>query len=146
MQHVDILLVEDNEADIVLVREALKDAKIYNNLHVVNDGESAIDFLKMDKKMNPQSIKPGLVLLDLYMPKKSGMEVLEVIKSDDALRTIPVVVMTSSQEESDIVQAYELQANCYITKPVDFHQLITVVKTIEDFWLSVVQLPVVRKD
>lgn len=145
MQHVDILLVEDNDADVVLVREALKDAKIYNNLHVIQDGESAIEFLHNDKKVNPDSIRPGLILLDLYMPKKSGMEVLEAIKSNKDLRTIPVVIMTSSQEESDIVQAYDLQANCYITKPVDFEQLITVVKTIEDFWLSVVQLPIQKK-
>lgn len=145
MQHVDILLVEDNDADIVLVREALKDAKIYNNLHVVQDGESAIHFLLQENGANPDGVKPGLILLDLYMPKKSGMEVLEVIKGTDSLKTIPVVVMTSSQEEADIVKAYELQANCYITKPVDFDQLITVVKTIEDFWLSVVQLPIQRK-
>lgn len=141
MQHVDILLVEDNEGDIVLVKEALKDAKIYNSLHVATDGEVAIDFLNGDKQSNPDMVKPGLVLLDLYMPKKNGMEVLKFIKTDDKLKTIPVVVMTSSQEETDIVQAYELQANCYITKPVDFNQLISVIKTLEDFWLSVVQLP-----
>ncbi len=145
MQSVDIVLVEDNQADIVLVREALKDAKIHNELHVVSDGESAIRFLAQDETVNPDKIKPGLVLLDLYMPKKNGMEVLEFIKGDESLKTIPVVVMTSSQEESDIMQAYELQANCYITKPVDFKQLISVVKTIEDFWLSVVRLPAQRK-
>jgi two-component system, chemotaxis family, response regulator Rcp1 len=141
MQHVEILLVEDNEADIVLVKEALKDAKIYNSLHVVNDGEAAIAFLENDPQLNPDKIRPGIVLLDLYMPKKNGMEVLEYIKGHEQLRTIPVVVMTSSQDETDIVQAYKLQANCYITKPVDFEQLIKVIKTLEDFWLSVVQLP-----
>lgn len=141
MKQVDILLVEDNEADVVLVKEALKDAKIYNTLHVVNDGEAAIAFLEKDTKVNPEGIRPGLVLLDLYMPKKNGMEVLKHIKTNDDLKTIPVVVMTSSQEETDIVEAYEQQANCYITKPVDFEQLIKVIKTLEDFWLSVVQLP-----
>lgn len=141
MQQVDILLVEDNDADILLVKEALKDVKVYNTLHVVKDGEAALSFLGYNKELNPEHIKPGLIMLDLYMPKKSGMEVLEEIKSSDDLKAIPVVVMTSSQEETDIVKAYELQANCYVTKPVDFHQLIKVIKTIEDFWLSVVQLP-----
>jgi chemotaxis family two-component system response regulator Rcp1 len=141
MQNVDILLVEDNDADVVLVREALKDAKVYNNLHVVNDGEQALDFLRHDSSINPAKSTPGLILLDLYMPKLSGMEVLEAIKNDPKLRTIPVVMMTSSREESDVVQAYELQANCYVIKPVDFEQMITVIKSIENFWLSVVQLP-----
>lgn len=141
MQNVDILLVEDNEADVVLVREALKDAKVYNTLHVVNDGQAAIDFLQHDAKQNPHGIVPGLVLLDLFLPKKNGMEVLEVVKNNDDMRSIPVVMMASSRQESDIVQAYELQANCYVVKPVDFEQLIHVIKTIENFWLSVVQLP-----
>jgi len=141
MNNVDILLVEDNEADVVLVREALKDAKVYNTLHVVNDGQSALDFLRNDPAQNPHGIIPGLVLLDLYLPKLNGMEVLEAVKSSEELRTIPVVMMASSREESDIVQAYELQANCYVVKPVDFEQLIHVIKTIENFWLSVVQLP-----
>lgn len=141
MNNVDILLVEDNEADVVLVREALKDAKVYNTLHVVNDGQSAIDFLEHDPAQNPNGIIPGLVLLDLYLPKLNGMEVLEAVKNNEELRTIPVVMMASSREESDILQAYELQANCYVVKPVDFEQLIHVIKTIENFWLSVVQLP-----
>jgi chemotaxis family two-component system response regulator Rcp1 len=141
IEHVDILLVEDNEADVVLVREALKDAKVYNFLHVVNDGEAALAFLRNDPTVNPDKIRPGLILLDLYLPKLNGQEVLQTIKSDDELKTIPTVIMTSSREESDIAQAYEHQANCYITKPVDFEQLITVIKTIENFWLSVVQLP-----
>lgn len=145
MNQIDILLVEDNDADILLVKEALKDAKVYNTLHVVQDGESALDFLYKKPDVNPEGIQPGLVLLDLYMPKKNGQEVLEVIKKDADLRAIPVVVMTSSQEEADIVKAYDLQANCYVTKPVDFNQLIEVIKTIEDFWLSVVQLPIRKK-
>jgi CheY-like chemotaxis protein len=141
MSQVDILLVEDNEADIVLVREALKEAKVYNTLYVVNDGDAAVDFLDSQNGQNADKVRPGLILLDLYMPKKSGLEVLEIIKTSDKFKSIPVVVMTSSQEETDIVKAYDLQANCYVTKPVDFNQLIEVIKTIEDFWLSVVQLP-----
>lgn len=141
MQHVDILLVEDNEADVVLVREAFKDAKVYNTLHVMNNGEDAIKFLQKDPAVNPDGVVPGLILLDLYLPKKSGMEVLEFIKDNASTKTIPVVMMTSSQEESDIVRAYELQANSYVVKPVDFEQLIKVIHTIETFWLSVVQLP-----
>lgn len=141
MQNVDILLVEDNEADVILVREALKDAKVYNTLHVVGDGQAALDFLNNDPVVNPEKIKPGLVLLDLNLPKLSGMEVLEGIKNNDTVRTIPVVMMSSSREESTIIQAYELQANCYVIKPVDFEQLIHVIQTIESFWLSVVQLP-----
>lgn len=141
MQNVDILLVEDNEADVVLVREALKDAKVYNRLHVASDGQQALDFLRHDPAENPDGIVPGLILLDLYMPKLNGLEVLEAIKKDDKLRKIPVVMMSSSREESTIVEAYELQANCYVVKPVDFTQLIHVIHTIEDFWLSVVQLP-----
>lgn len=139
--HVEILLVEDNEADIVLVQEALKDAKVFNTLHIVRDGQDAVDFLTLKPSVNPDKIVPGLVLLDLYMPKMNGQEVLKFIKTDDKLKIIPVVVMTSSQEESDIARAYEQQANSYVVKPVDFNQLINVVGVIEDFWLSVVQLP-----
>lgn len=140
-EQIDILLVEDNEADIVLVREALKDAKVFNYLHVARDGEQALAFLRSENDLNPEKIVPGLIFLDLYMPKKNGMEVLAEIKNDKNLRSIPVVVMTSSVEEEDIVKAYENQANCYVTKPVDFEQLITVVEAIEDFWLNMVQLP-----
>lgn len=145
MNQVDILLVEDNEADVVLVREALKDAKVYNTLHVAKDGDEAVAFLQGDGVQNPDKLRPGLIMLDLYLPKRSGLDVLKFIKGHDDLKSIPVVVMTSSQEETDIVRAYELQANCYVTKPVDFDQLINVVKTIEGFWLSVVQLPPVQK-
>lgn len=143
MSNVDILLVEDNAADVVLVREALKDAKVYNTLHVLGNGQEALDFLSGDPKLNPKKITPGLVMLDLDLPGLSGMEVLEAVKSSDALRSIPIVMMSSSREESDIIQAYELQANCYVVKPVDFEQLINIVKSIETFWLSVVQLPVI---
>lgn len=145
MNQVDILLVEDNEADVVLVREALKDAKVYNSLHVAKDGDEAVAFLEGDAALNPEKLRPGLIMLDLYLPKRSGLDVLKYIKGSQELKLIPVVVMTSSQEETDIVKAYELQANCYVTKPVDFDQLINVVKTIEGFWLSVVHLPPVQK-
>jgi two-component system, chemotaxis family, response regulator Rcp1 len=136
----EILLVEDNPGDVVLVREALKTAKVRNNLHVASDGELAIDFLRAGKS-NPNGIRPGLVLLDLNLPKKDGREVLRDIKNDPELRSIPVVVMTSSEDEEDIWKAYDAQANCYITKPVNFEQLMKVVQTIEDFWLNLVQLP-----
>jgi chemotaxis family two-component system response regulator Rcp1 len=136
----EILLVEDNPGDVVLVREALKSAKVRNNLHVASDGELAIDFLRGGKG-NPQHIRPGLVLLDLNLPKKDGREVLHDIKNDPELRSIPVVVMTSSEDEEDIWRAYDAQANCYITKPVNFEQLMKVVQTIEDFWLNLVRLP-----
>lgn len=143
-EHIDILLVEDNEADIVLVREALKDAKVSNKLYVVKDGQAALDFLRLDPKHNPERVIPGLVLLDLYMPKKNGQEVLEEMKADDKLKPIPVVIMTSSQEEADITRAYTSQAASYVIKPVNFEQLTQVVGAIEDFWLSVVQLPKIR--
>lgn len=137
---IEILLVEDNPGDVVLVREALKTAKVRNNLHIATDGELAMDFLNGGAS-NKHRVRPGLVLLDLNLPKRDGREVLHDIKSNQALRSIPVVVMTSSQAEEDIWQAYDAQANCYITKPVDFNQLMKVVNTIEDFWLHVVQLP-----
>lgn len=140
-QNVDILLVEDNEADIVLMREAIKDAQVTNKFHVVRDGEAAVKFLHRDPEVNPDAIVPGLVLLDLYLPKLNGMEVLKATKEDEALRNIPIVMMTSSREESDMVQAYNLRANAYVVKPVDFDQLLNVAKTIENFWLSTAQLP-----
>jgi chemotaxis family two-component system response regulator Rcp1 len=141
---IEILLVEDNPGDVVLVREALKSAKVRNNLHVAQDGQAAIDFLQGEAG-NPDHIRPGLVLLDLNLPKKDGREVLRDIKGDPELRTIPVVVMTSSIDEEDIWKAYDAQANCYITKPVNFDQLMKVVQSIEDFWLSLVQLPPVNR-
>lgn len=144
-EHIEILLVEDNEADIRLIKEALKDTRIYNDLYEAKDGQQALDFLRSRNGVNPDHIIPGLVLLDLYMPKVNGIDVLKTIKEDPKLRRIPVVIMTSSQEEEDIARAYELQANCYINKPVDFDQLIKVVKTIEDFWLSLVVLPKVHE-
>jgi two-component system, chemotaxis family, response regulator Rcp1 len=137
---VEILLVEDNPGDVRLTKEALKEGKVRNNLHVVDDGVKALAFLRREAPFE-EVPKPDLILLDLNLPRKSGREVLEEIKQDSLLRHIPVVVLTSSQAERDIVRAYDLHANCYVTKPVDLDQFITVVKSIEDFWFSIVKLP-----
>lgn len=137
---VEILLVEDNPGDVRLTREALHDAKVRNNLNVVGDGVEALAFLRRLGKYSAAP-RPDLILLDLNLPKKDGREVLEEIKQDGSLRHIPVVILTSSQAEQDILQAYELHANCYVSKPVDLDQFITVVKSIEDFWFTIVKLP-----
>ena len=137
---IEILLVEDNPGDVRLTIEALKEAKVSNNLHVAVDGVEAMAFLRREGKY-AEAPHPDLVLLDLNLPKKDGREVLAEIKSDPALRRIPVVVMTTSKAEEDILRSYDLHANCYITKPVDLDQFITVVKSIEDFWLTIVKLP-----
>lgn len=136
-----ILLVEDNEADIRLTREGIKEAKIKNDLHVVRDGEEALQFLR--KKGEYQDVPtPDLVLLDLNLPKKDGRQVLEEIKTDEQLKFIPVVVLTSSQAEKDILESYSLHANCYVTKPMGLNQFVEVIKSIEDFWISIVKLPI----
>lgn len=140
MEPIEILLIEDNPGDVVLVREALKSAKVRNNLHVAEDGEAAIAFLNASLD-GGDGVRPGVVLLDLNLPKRDGREVLRDIKTNPDLRTIPVVVMTSSKDEEDIWKAYDAQANCYITKPVTFDQLMKVVQAIDDFWLNLVQLP-----
>jgi chemotaxis family two-component system response regulator Rcp1 len=137
---IEILLVEDNPGDVELTREALRDGKIHMNLSVVNDGVEALAFLRRDGGYGAAP-RPDLILLDLNLPKKDGRAVLGEIKSDPALRHIPVVILTSSQAEQDIVRAYDLHANCYVTKPVDFDQFITIVRSIEQFWFSVVKLP-----
>ena len=137
---VDILLVEDNPADIDLTRETLALAKIHNHLHVVRDGEEALAFLRREGDM-ASAVRPDLILLDLNLPKKDGREVLTELKQDPDLRMIPVVVLTSSNAERDVVKTYDLGANCYITKPVDLDQFSAVVKSIEDFWFVVVKLP-----
>ena len=137
---IEILMVEDNPGDVRLTREALRSAKMLNNLHVVEDGEAALDYL-YQRGQYALAPRPDLVLLDLNLPKKDGREVLAVIKSDDMLKSIPVVVLTTSHAESDILRAYNLNANCYVTKPVDFQRFTEIVKTIEDFWLTVVTLP-----
>lgn len=137
---IEILLVEDNPGDVRLTREALKDAKMSNLLHVVEDGAAALDYLHQRGEYR-NALRPDLILLDLNLPRKNGREVLQEIKEDPRLKIIPVVILTSSQAEEDILGAYSLHANCYITKPVDFAQLTKIVRTIEDFWLSIVTLP-----
>jgi chemotaxis family two-component system response regulator Rcp1 len=137
---VEILLVEDNPGDVRLTREALREGKIRNNLSVVPDGVEALAFLRREGRY-AGSPHPDVILLDLNLPRKSGREVLAEIKSDSQLRRIPVVILTTSADEQDILRAYELHANCYITKPVDFEQFITVIQAIENFWLTVVTLP-----
>lgn len=137
---IDILLVEDNPGDVRLTREALKDTSNPSRVHVVMDGEEAMAFLRRDGDHRDAPV-PDLILLDLNLPRKDGREVLEEIKDDDALRKIPVVVLTTSEAEQDILKVYELHANCFITKPVDLDRFMQVVKTIEEFWFGVVKLP-----
>lgn len=137
---IEILLVEDNEGDVRLTREALKENKVVNSLHVVGDGVEAVAFLRHHDGYASVP-RPDLILLDLNLPKKDGRRVLEEIKNDENLRRIPVVILTTSKAEEDIIRSYNLHANCYITKPVDFEQFISVVKSIETFWLTVVKLP-----
>jgi CheY-like chemotaxis protein len=137
---IEILLVEDSPGDIRLTREALRDTKVANRLHVVTDGEEALAFLRHEPP-HAGVPTPDLVLLDLNLPKKDGREVLAEVKSDPALRKIPVVVLTTSQAEQDIIESYELHANCYVTKPVDLEQFVQIVMAIENFWFTVVKLP-----
>jgi two-component system, chemotaxis family, response regulator Rcp1 len=137
---VEILLVEDNPGDVRLTIEALKEGKVRNNLSVVKDGVEALAFLRREGSY-AEAARPDLILLDLNLPKKDGREVLAEIKEDGVLRRIPVVVLTTSKAEEDILRTYDLHANCYITKPVDLEQFISVVRSIDDFWLSVVRLP-----
>jgi two-component system, chemotaxis family, response regulator Rcp1 len=137
---VEILLVEDNPGDVRLTREALREGKVRNNLAVAADGVEAIAYLRREGE-HADAVRPDLILLDLNLPRKDGREVLEEIKADPSLRHIPVVVLTSSQAEEDIVRAYDLHANCYVTKPVDLDQFIRVVEAIEDFWFTIVKLP-----
>jgi len=137
---VEILLVEDNPGDVRLTMEALKDGKISNHLNVVSDGEEAMAFLRRESPYE-DSPKPDLILLDLNLPRKDGREVLADVKRDEALKRIPVVVLTTSEAEEDILRTYDLHANCYVTKPVDLDQFIKIVHTIEAFWFNIVQLP-----
>lgn len=143
-QGIEILLVEDNPGDVRLTKEALKEAKVGNNLHVVEDGVAAMQFLRREGEYLDMP-RPDLILLDLNLPKKDGREVLEEIKADDSLKLIPVVVLTTSHAEEDIVRSYNLHANCYVTKPVDLDQFMRIVKSIEDFWLTIVRLPPVDR-
>lgn len=137
---IEILLVEDNPADVRLTQEALKEGKVRNNLYVARDGVEALEYLMRVGKFE-KAVRPDLVLLDLNLPRKDGREVLQVIKADPELKAIPVVVLTTSSAEADIMRSYKLHANCYITKPVDLEQFVKVIKSIDDFWLTVVRLP-----
>ena len=137
----EILLIEDSPSDADLAREALGQGKILNNLHFVEDGVEAMKFLRR-KDPYLRVPRPDLILLDLNLPKKTGVEVLTEIKTDQSLKLIPVVILSTSAAQEDIIQSYSLHANCYITKPVDFVQFTKVIRLIEEFWLAVVQLPV----
>ncbi|MCG8605395.1 response regulator [bacterium] len=137
---IEILLVEDNPGDVRLTVEALKEGPLRNNLHVVTDGVDALAYLRQEGKFT-DSVRPDLILLDLNLPKKNGREVLAEIKSDRDLRRLPVVVLTTSEAEQDILKTYDLHANCFISKPVDLERFIQVVRSIENFWLTTVRLP-----
>lgn len=140
MKPVEILLVEDNPGDVDLTLEALEEAKLRNNVHVAEDGVVALEFLRREGR-HSQAPTPDLILLDLNMPRKDGREVLQEIKEDPDLKRIPVVVLTTSEAEQDILDAYEYRANAYIVKPVDLDQFLGTIRTLEDFWLTVVRLP-----
>ncbi len=137
---IEILLVEDSPTDAMMAREALSHNKVLNKLHLVEDGVEAMAFLRRQGRYK-QAPRPGLILLDLNLPKKSGLEVLAEVKADDALKFIPVVVLTTSQAEEDIVKSYGHHANCYITKPVEFSKLAEAMRSLNEFWFSVVTLP-----
>jgi len=137
---IDVLLVEDDPGDVVLIREAFEFNKVHNALHLVSDGVEALDFL-YQRNEHADAPRPHLVLLDLNLPRKDGREVLAEVKSDDDLRTIPVVVLTTSEAEEDVLRSYHLHANAYVTKPVDFERFIEVVRLIDDFFVTVVKLP-----
>ena len=140
MKPIEILLVEDNPGDVDLAREALEAGKVCNSLHVVSDGEAALAFLRQQGKF-AGALRPDLVLLDLNLPKLNGRDVLAAIKEDPDLRRIPVVILTTSKAEEDILRSYNLHANCYITKPMDLNQFFKVVQGIADFWFTIVKLP-----
>jgi len=137
---VEILLAEDNPGDVMLTRKALEQGKLANNLHVTTDGVDALEFLRQEGEYE-DTPRPDLILLDLNMPRKDGQEVLEELRADDELRRIPVVVLTSSESEEDIVRSYELNANAYLTKPVDFDGFVEIVNRLENFWFQVVKFP-----
>jgi CheY-like chemotaxis protein len=137
---IQVLLVEDSEADIRLTKEAMKEAKVVNTLHVVRDGDEAIDFLRQ-LGTHALAPRPDLIILDLNLPRRDGKEVLADLKSDNSLKSIPIAVLTTSSAERDIVESYNLGANCYLTKPVDLQQFLNVVAQIEGFWLGIVRLP-----
>jgi CheY-like chemotaxis protein len=139
-QPIEVLLVEDDPGDVLLIREAFADNKVHNNLNVVNDGEQALAYLRQEGQY-AGSPRPDLVLLDLNLPRKDGREVLAEVKADERLRSIPVVVLTTSEAEEDVLKSYQLHANAYVTKPVDFERFVAIVRQIDDFFVSVVRLP-----
>jgi CheY-like chemotaxis protein len=139
-KHIEILLVEDSPTDVLIAREALTEAKLYNTIHVADDGIEAMDFLYRRGKF-ASAPRPGLILLDLNLPRKNGREVLAEIKADDNLKNIPVVVLTTSSDEEDILKSYDLHANCYVIKPVEFPNFVRAVQSIQQFWFSIVTLP-----
>jgi CheY-like chemotaxis protein len=139
-QPIEILMIEDNPSDVRLTMEAFKDAKVRNRMHVAVDGEDAMVFLRREGRYS-EAPKPDLILLDLNLPKKNGREVLAEIKADSELKRIPVVILTTSDDEKDIMTAYDLHVNAYVKKPVDLDQFIKIVEAVEDFWLTVVKLP-----
>lgn len=137
---VEILLVEDNPGDARLTEEAFKDSRLLNSMHRVSDGVEALAYLRQEGQY-AKSARPDIILLDLNMPRKDGREVLAEIKEDPELKSIPVVVLTTSDADTDVIKSYELHANCYITKPVDLEKFMHIVQRIEDFWLAIVRLP-----
>ena len=137
---IEILMVEDNPGDVRLTQEALKDAKVLVTLNVATDGDEALKYLRHQAPYE-SATRPDLILLDLNLPKRDGREVLAAIKSDDSLKRIPVVILTTSRAEEDVMRAYQLNVNCYVTKPVDFEQFTRIVQAIEEFWLTIVTLP-----
>jgi len=139
-REIQVLLVEDDPGDVLMTREAFEDYKVHNQLHVVNDGEQAMAFLRQEGEYADLP-RPDLVLLDLNLPRMDGRQVLDAIKSDPELSSIPVVVLTTSEAEDDVLRSYSLHANAYVTKPVDFERFINVVRQIDDFFVSVVRLP-----
>jgi CheY-like chemotaxis protein len=139
-QPIEVLLVEDDPGDVLLIREAFDFNKVHNNLNVVNDGEQALAYLK-NEGAYADANRPDLVLLDLNLPRKDGREVLAEVKADERLRTIPIVVLTTSEAEEDVLKSYQLHANAYVTKPVDFERFVAIVRQIDDFFVSVVRLP-----
>lgn len=137
---IEILLVEDNPGDARLTLEAMRDAKVSNRIHVVEDGVEAMEYLRRQGRYS-EALRPDLILLDLNLPKKDGREVLAEVKADPDLKRIPVVVLTTSRAEEDVLRAYDLHANCYVTKPVDLEQFMRIVSLIDEFWIKVVTLP-----
>ena len=140
-QPIEVLLVEDDPGDVQLTKEAFEEHKVRNRLTVVSDGVDALAYLRRDPSVYPDAVRPDLILLDLNLPRRDGRQVLEEIKGDEQLRRIPVVVLTTSAADEDIVRSYNLHANAYVTKPVDFDRFIAVVRQIDEFFVSVVKLP-----